>query len=315
MQTHCVHINNPRLREGETHDFRIEKLVSLDDATPMFVLKDPNGYKVLLPAKHYNEYGFTAGQTIQCRVDKINCNGKMFLEPLHPFYMEGNDYSFPVLCRGHRKDILNQDEWYFLVIDIYGNPWKVRSSSEELWMSRPTAITCEVKRIKKGKLFLTISGESGNHPNLKNGKIYDFQIVGEKKHPDNDLAHFILQDKDGNLHLLKKKYYLHFGFKHNQWIRCKVDKLTTEGFYFLEPDHPCYSPGKAYDFPVIRKEKRIFSDHSTQLILILEDCFGEEISVNADPMTAGKAETIKKVTASVGRIRKSRLELKDIQWE
>ncbi len=309
MQIRKVNIPNARLTEGRNYPFRILKVVSLEPGDEWFVMQDPNGYKILMPKGFYGQYGFKPGQTVHCRVDKINCNGRMFLEPTHPHYKEGEIYDFELVSKGQRKNVINQDERYFIVRDTFKNEWKVRSYDPALWENPPKRIPCKLKRIKKGKLFLMIAGEEVNHPNLVPGQIYPFTIVDETINPDDGQSYYILEDASGNKHLLRKKYYMHYGFRKGQRIDCRVDKFASEGFFMLEPMHPCYETGRIYRFPVERVEALSFTDGFIQKVLVLSDCFGEEVKVFVDDDLAanlGKKDTVE---AKVQRIRKSRLEI------
>lgn len=309
MDVRQLHIPNARLEEGKVYPFLILKTISLEPGDRWLVLQDPNGYKILLPEKYYTEYGFKPGQKIRCRVDKINCNGRMFLEPMHPFYKEGEVYVFPVAGKGKQKNILGQDEWFFVVADIFGKKWIVRTFSEDLWQKPPEIIRCKLKRIKKGRLFLIIQGEEIKHPDLKTGKTYSFVIMDERIHPVNGNAYFILADSKGNKHLLKKKYYHPYGLKKGQEVQCRVDKFASEGYFFLEPLHPCYQRGKTYEFSVDRMEEMVFTDGFRQKVLVLNDCFGQEVKIHMDQETARKHIDHSVVRARVKGIRKSRLEL------
>ena len=310
MPLRSVNIPNSRLTEGQTYPFRILKSVSLGPDDNWFVMQDPLGYKILMPKGFYEEYGFEAGQLIHCRVDKINCNGRMFLEPRHPFYQEGNVYQFEVTERLKQKNILGEDEWLFRVKDRLGKQWEVRTWSRELWESNPGVLPCMLERIKKGKLFLRIDGDQLAKPLLKTGEKYPFTIVDEKINPRDGFSYFILSDHQRHKHLLKKKYYTHYRLKKGMHIQCRVDKFTSEGFFFLEPEHPCYHEKKDYDFKVHRMEELVFSDGFRQKVLVLLDCFEEEVKVHVDEQEAEMLAGRKSVRCHVDRIRKSRLELK-----
>ncbi|TVR40479.1 MAG: hypothetical protein EA394_08030 [Bacteroidia bacterium] len=309
MKVRSVNIPNARLLEGQIYPFRVIKTISLDEGDDYFVMMDPNGYKILMPAVFYVNYGMQPGDSVLCRVDKINCNGRMFLEPMHPHYREGKTYSFPIHCKGERENILGMDEWYFMVKDIFGQKWKVRTYSKSLWEKPPGELKCLVKRIKKGKLFLAVQGEEIKHPDLEAGQIYPFTIVDERLHPDDKTTYYILADKSENKHLLKKKYYQNYNLEIGQNILCRVDKFSTEGFYFLEPEHPCYRQGAVYSFPVDRLEELVFTDGFRQKVLVLRDCHGEEVKIHITDEEAAQYENMSEIVARVDRIRKSRLEV------
>ncbi len=309
METKSISIPNSRLTEGQTYPFKIERSVTLGPDEDWFVLKDPLGYKILLPKVFYRDYGFMPGQTIDCRVDKINCNGRMFLEPAHPKYREGEAFPFEVTGSGHRINILEMDEYYLQVRDVFGNPWEVLTANPELVELPPGQISCLVRRIKKGKLFLEIDGEKRMPGGLKPGEDYVFRVVDEKVNPDDGFSYYILSDSRRNKHLLRKKYFHHYGIRKGMRIRCRVELMGTEGHYFLEPAHPCYQPGGTYSFSVDRFQELVFSDGFRQKVLVLKDCHGEEVKVHIGEELASALASHEEVTARVRNIRKSRLEL------
>lgn len=140
------------LLEGKWFPFRIHNLVQLQDEGWYYVLQDVNGLKHFLQAEHYEKYGFTIGDEIICKIARINCTGRILLEPNHPYYNEGEIYSFEVIS--YQK----QDEDGILIIkDIFGNSIEVpicgnenREQISEKWIS------CIIKTIIKGKLLLEI---------------------------------------------------------------------------------------------------------------------------------------------------------------
>jgi len=77
------------LSEGDWFPFRITKFVQLQDNSWYYVLQDINGLKHFMPAGYYKDYGFSIGIQIKCKIDRINCTGRIFLEPEHPYYQEG----------------------------------------------------------------------------------------------------------------------------------------------------------------------------------------------------------------------------------
>lgn len=309
MQIQSVRIDNAKLTEGSVYQFRVLKTVSLAPEDDWFVLEDPQGYKILLPEFFYKDYGFAPGDLINCRVDKVNCNGKVFLEPEHPHYREGEAYPFLVHCKGQRKDILGADEFYFMVTDVFNKQWKVRIHSKSLWNDPPKSIKCRLKRIKKGMLYLQYEHDDDKTGYLEIGKIYDFSIIDEKTDPESGKSFFILKDENGLKHLLNKKYYRQYGFHTGAHIQCLVEKLAAEGFYLLEPAHPCYERGKKYEFPVDRMEEIHFTDGFKQNVLVVRDCFGEEVKVNLNDHLVKLFGEKRYIQARLRKVRKSRLEL------
>jgi hypothetical protein len=309
MSIRSVNVSNSRLTEGHTFPFRILKEVELSPGDAYFVMQDPMGYKILMPAGFYRDYGFAPGQVIQCRVDKINCNGQMFLEPKHPHYNEGEVYDFPVVSAGQRSNLLDEPETFFKVRDVLGRQWEVRSPRKDLPEPLPKVIPCLLERIKKGRLFLRLKGEGYSTSTLRLGEWYAFSIEDERFNPDDRHSYFILSGPDGQKHLLKKKYYIHYGFHPGKNITCRVEKFSSEGYFILEPEHPCYVPGREYDFRIGRMEELVFSDGFRQKVLVLFDCFDEEVKVHVDDAMLPMLEGLRQVKALVLRIRKSRPEL------
>ncbi len=310
MNIKSIKINNLRLSEGQYYPFRIAKKISLGESEEYYVLIDPKGYKILMPAGYYEDYGFQINQIINCRVDKINCNGRVFLEPEHPFYKENENYEFDVVEAGIRKNILDEDEVYFIVKDkLNKSRTVVCSGGFDLKNFDSDKILCQVERIKKGMLFLRLADESKMFSSLKTGEEYDFLVIDEKVNPNDNLSYFILKGPDNKKHLLKKKYYYHYNIKVGSKIRCKVNKFTSEGYYFLEPENPFYKVGEIYEFKVKRFEELVYSDGLKQKLVVLEDKFDEEVNVFIDKFEFDKLKNEESVKALVNNIRKSRLEL------
>jgi len=301
-------VSNSRLREGSYYSFKILKTMELGKDS-FFVMQDPLGYKILMPAHFYPHYGFLPGQIIKCRVDKINCNGRMFLEPLHPHYREGHVYEFDVLNSGVRINILDEQEFFITVKDVCRLKWPVKVYSEKFVKENSSKISCRLERIKKGKLFLTLESDKPIHVGLITGRTYIFTIVGERINPVDKLSYYVLKDENGNKHLLKKKYYVHYGLKMGMTINCSVDKFTSEGFFFLEPENPWYKKGEIYEYKILEIHKLHFSDGNIQDVLVVDDPYSEPVKLFIEP---GQVDILKEqetVKCKVDRIRKSRLEL------
>ncbi len=309
MDIHYIHIPNARLTEGKIYPFRILKTVSLGPQDDWFVMQDPMGYKILIPKAHYEDYGFKKGMLVNCRVDKVNCNGKVFLEPEHPHYVEGNIYPFKVLDTGYRKNILDENEYYFLAEDAFGKTITITAASKSICDDASETIDCLVKKIKKGKLWLELAGEKTKKYLLEAGKTFDFVIIDERTDLESKTHYFILQDDPGHKHLLNKKFYKRYGLKVGDVVRCTTSNNEIDGAMLLEPLHPCYEVGKKYEFAVDRLEEMIFSDGFSQKILVLHDCFGEEIRLHTDEDLASLLGQKRVIQAIVKRIHKGKPEI------
>ena len=65
--------------EGETYEFEVLKLVDLPEEGVFYLLRHQSGRRLMLPFKSYQYYGIEPGRRIECRVDKVNCTGKVYL--------------------------------------------------------------------------------------------------------------------------------------------------------------------------------------------------------------------------------------------
>jgi len=88
------HKENRNLIPGEIYNFWIIKKIKLPDGNNYFVMRDPYGEKHLLPSKYYDYYNIYPQSYYLCKIDKVNCQGRLFFEPVHPIYIIGNEYFF-----------------------------------------------------------------------------------------------------------------------------------------------------------------------------------------------------------------------------
>lgn len=310
MKIHSVRIDNSKLTQGKVYPFTVLKTVSLGPGDDWFVLLDPHGYKILLPKAYYADYGFQMDKQINCRVDKVNCNGRVFLEPEHPVYREGEAYDFIFYCKDIREDILGKKEYFFMVTDVLNKQWKVTVRSKSLWDDPPAFLRCRLLRIKKGRLLLQHIDDNNDGIDVVVGQMYDFKIIDERTDPDSGKNFFILEHEDGHKHLLSTKYYKAYGLKVGDRVECRIEEKAPEGYYVIEPKHPCYEAGKQYQFPVDRLEEMVFSDGFRQKVIVLRDCFGLEVKVHLDDRLIQLLGEKPFVQAALQRIHKGSLELR-----
>lgn len=155
MQNPDYNTGNIIFSEGEWFPFKIHNLVQLQDDAWYYVLQDSNGLKHFMPAENYESYGFTIGSEITCKIDRINCTGRIFLEPKHPNYIEGESYYFEVIS------FLNSDsEKTLLIREISGNSVEVPVYNNiNLEINNENMVRCIVKTIKKGVPMLELCSE------------------------------------------------------------------------------------------------------------------------------------------------------------
>jgi len=155
MQYPGYNTGNALLTEGGWFPFRIHKLVHLQDEERYYILEDINGLKHFIPAEYYKMYGFKPGDEIICKIEKLNCTGRMFLEPRHPVYNEGETYSFDLV----KYPTLNDPE-ILIVRDILENIIKVPlCGNKKSFRIGEKKVKCIVKSVKKGIPILEMSSE------------------------------------------------------------------------------------------------------------------------------------------------------------
>jgi len=155
MHYHGYNTGKINLTEGAWFPFRIHKLVQLQDEEWYYILEDMNGLRHFIYAENYKYYGFKPGDEISCKIDKINCTGRLFLEPRHPHYNAGEIYSFDLVkCSGE------DTEKTLTVREISGKEIEVLLfGNRNIDICGVKKVRCIVKSIKKGILFLEISSD------------------------------------------------------------------------------------------------------------------------------------------------------------
>jgi predicted RNA-binding protein with TRAM domain len=137
---------------------------------------------------------------------------------------------------------------------------------------------------------------------LKEGEEYEFRVE-KKLSGAGDLDKFILQGPDAKKYLLPADVYRHYGIKTGTIIKCRVDKISCKGEFFLEPRNPFYSEGKSYEFIVAGHDIRTDSSGNELNVFLVKDLHGKLVPVPCKTFPAkGSA-----VRLSVERISKGRL--------
>lgn len=136
----------PKLREGMNVDFFVRNQIVLQDNKTYFILEDPSETKHFIEADPYHHYQIQSGQKLRCQIVKINCTGRIILEPTHPVYKIGESYEFRLLP----SDSIDQENCYLLE-DVFGNLIKITKSDKLFPIGNPPiSIRCIIKSIKKG---------------------------------------------------------------------------------------------------------------------------------------------------------------------
>jgi hypothetical protein len=259
-----------KLEEGKTYTFSVIRKIKTPDTKESWVIEDPYQYRHLLPAEFYHDYPIMQGRDLYCKVDKINCDGQIFLEPQHPYYNPGSTYDFTVIEIFSNHTNLPKNEILVMVRDHFGQQAHVMlyyAGTDKIQTG--STIKCRVERVKKGKLYLSDPSLKMEEMDIEVGRSYIFKVIKQFT-SSNGEAFFLLLDPFQHKHLLTVKYYGGYGIKTGREIRCKVVKFSSKGYFLLEPEHPYYQQGHIYDFKV----QEIKNDQ-----FILLDRFKEEIKV------------------------------------
>lgn len=141
-----------KLIEGESYMFLIHNHIQLTDDNYYFVLLDVNGLKHFIPSQPYTGYNFSVGDTIKCKIDRINCTGRIYLEPEHPYYKPEEKYSFK-----YKKIVNSAINHLLIVVDIFGNEVEIEVDDQyEPILDNENKVWCKLVQVKKGIPILEI---------------------------------------------------------------------------------------------------------------------------------------------------------------
>ncbi|NVO18287.1 MAG: hypothetical protein HXX13_01220 [Bacteroidetes bacterium] len=136
--------------EGSILYFKVMNIVSLQDNRDYYILEDPNGLKHFIDAEAYATYGIKIGSKLKCKVDKINCTGRILLEPEHPIYVDGQTYFFKVISV-NESGVNNN----IVVEDIFQNRIEVNIQNIKNQLGKDVeSLKAVVIKVKKGRPIL-----------------------------------------------------------------------------------------------------------------------------------------------------------------
>ena len=143
------------LEQGKQYTFYFQKKVPLPDNFWYFIIIDPFGAKHLLPVEYYTHYNLKTGNSYQCKVDKINCLGRVFIEPPHPFYQEGKSYAFKYLETISKKHKSGNTYSYHVFINKKGE--KALMNADEYLLPdhlKTDFHLFKIEKISKGVIYI-----------------------------------------------------------------------------------------------------------------------------------------------------------------
>jgi hypothetical protein len=74
----------------QSYKFKVEKIARGIDNEEYYVITDPNGNSHMIARRYYGYYGLEPGKTFTGRVVKYKDSGEKIIEPVNPFYNEGD---------------------------------------------------------------------------------------------------------------------------------------------------------------------------------------------------------------------------------
>ncbi|HSH50159.1 MAG TPA: hypothetical protein VK982_00390 [Bacteroidales bacterium] len=297
-------INQYKFTEGENHRFTITGFTEIPETEESyFILKNPFGGKHLLKAIHYKHYNLQVNQTIPCKIDKINCSGKIYLEPENPFYKEGEIYDFDFIRVIDRVNSVGEKEKAAIVKDRFGLEQSCSLPEGRKIEKGTKHLQCKVLRIKKGELFLAVLENTKSTSKLQIGKKYCFQVTEIKKL--NTIEHYILKDDFDNSYSLKKDMYAHYEFKIGQKLECAVTKYHTDAHLKIEPVHPHYKIGETYLFKYLKTIEEKDPLGNKEYVILVADIYGIDTKVRSD-LNYCKTDFPDRISCKVEGIRKGK---------
>jgi len=146
-----------KLVEGKKYHFKVIKIMSMPgEDQEYYVLEDPYRKKHLLLAELYRNHQLIPGNKVVCRIDKINCNGKIFIEPDHPYYREGETFDFEITRFEQRMNQIGEMEEVIVVKDRFGNEVTTPVPDSGMETRNRKKVSAMVKMIKKGSIHLAV---------------------------------------------------------------------------------------------------------------------------------------------------------------
>ena len=259
---------------------------------------------MLLPQKPYQLYHFSINQTILCKVDKISCSGKIYLEPKHPYYQINNTYLFDFI------EIVDAHNLYFQPIKFVVLKDKLNQFIYlPLWTEKsqlPEQMELRVVRIKKSKIIALPNFEPFDYIPI-DGEWNNLKLINAFDMPDEG-PFYLFEDDLKKWHIAPKKYFgkelLPIGYT----VRAITSKNRTNNYYHFEFEHPNYNYGSEVEFDIVSKNLvDIEKDNSVWQVSL--NIAGEPQIVKL-PLSCKTKE--KKLILKVGLIRKGKLVLEPV---
>lgn len=257
------------------------------------------GSKFIIQKKLFVQEHNLVGSAFDCYVDKVNCSGQIFIEPLENKKLIGKTQVFKIIDRKTVLDSLGIKKYLYSL----ENSKKQKAHVLSYKTIQSTEIACKIIGVKKALLIVSLikNHELTYHEN----QTIEVSII-EEKTIGNIGNCLIVKDKENHQHLISLAKFQHYNLEKKNSIICSIlgfDKLYN---HKLEPKNPLYSIGKTYRFKPIRIDKIKDETGTINLVLIVVDDLGMEASIT---QVSKDIDLTKKIKAIVHRINNGRLYL------
>jgi hypothetical protein len=302
-----VKVDHRVFQEGHTYPFTIYNRIEIT-GIEYFVLIDSQEKKHLLEAAHYTHYGFETGQQIMCRIDKINCTGKIYLEPINPFYTVGKSFKFTIKDEVSLINSFGENERHLIVSDLFGKYHQLWIPSNGLVFEKGDSIELYVVQIRKGNLFMVHPLFYISENGYQTDRDYRFTIEGIST-LTGEKEYYRLKDEFGQVHFLRSKFFINYNFKKGTTFNGRIVKKPRTGSYYIEPHYPEYEIGKSYQFTFQKEDVYFHPSGKEEDVWVVRDkndkkCY---LFFSVEPSSESKSKPIR---AKVENVYKGKLFLR-----
>lgn len=263
-----------KLIEGKSYSFKIDGIITLPDDKSSFKIVDPNGVSHLLDYSTYLDYGLKPGNFISCRVDKINCTGKIYLEPEHPYYKPGKTYEFSFEHFESLIKTTGEHQQMAVFKDEFAKQVSIPLDDLNSIPIKGQKFNFVITRIKKGQLFISTPGSINDYTGLKENSSYLFTYSHIKTYSEK-YEYYVFINEAGKEFQLRFKFYKNYNFEIGKTIKCTYRLINNQSF--LEPQHPYYKVGEEYLFEIIGESIIHKYPFGEEKAFVLKNEFGKDI--------------------------------------
>lgn len=246
---------NNVLHEGEYLSFKVIRIISINDES-FYVVESPYKTRHMLDAEKYKNYNLFPDSNITCRVDKINCSGKIFLEPLNPYYKEYQEYDFVITSINVVYGRAGQKLSVATLLGENGFFAKMPLKRVDNYYINQK-ISAVVIQIKQANILVFDKSDTTK----QFSKLNDTIDVRVDKIDNENESKYVLSDIKRNLHIVKYENYKSYNLSVGKNIKAKIKGFYYDGSYSLEPEHPYFRENQKQYFVFVKKT-RIYKNNT-----------------------------------------------------